>query len=91
MKKITLIFTAIVACSLLTLGTASAGSKAKANENANNGNGNQGCYVKETGETYKNPGEMFQAMRATDGDNPAETVAGKPAPTVGEWINRRCK
>lgn len=62
------------------------------------GNGNQGCTLS-SGDHYKNPGKMFQAIRdgtadttANPGNNPKDTVNQFPSSfdTVGDLIAQKC-
>ena len=85
--------TLVCSATVIALGFGSAAMAKQPADTGNNANkGNQGCALNATGETYKNPGEMFQAIREISGKNPKGWVdrPGIGAETVGEFINRRC-
>ena len=85
MKKV--LVSVVVTAALLAAG----GAFAAAGGGGNPGNGNQGCTTKHG--PAKNPGKMFQAIRAEEGLNPAQK-AEKNQQTennrVGEFIDLKC-
>ena len=59
------------------------------------GTGNQNCELTvpgPAGNPYKNPGLMFQDLRAGRGDNPKQVVDAFPASfdNVGDLISQKC-
>jgi hypothetical protein len=70
--------------------SALAPAMANGHGNDNGRQGNNDCYVQTLNETYKNPGEMFRAIREATGENPVEWIEDRPADTVGNFIWRRC-
>jgi hypothetical protein len=51
--------------------------------------GQSGLYFHQDGNTYDNPGQLFQALREVKGLNPAEWAKSSStgnAETVGEWL-----
>lgn len=59
------------------------------------GTGNQNCVLKTpgpAGNPYKNPGQMFQDLRADRSLNPAQVAASYPNDfaNVGELISKKC-
>ena len=91
--RIPLYSAAIAALVFGLSGAATADPNPNSQTTGNPGKGNQNCELVQpgpAGNPYKNPGKMFQDLRADRDQNPAEVAEDSGFENVGDLIDQKC-